>query len=65
MKSLLSKYLDVANQIGIYYHLSIIKFEFLQDHLPKIKPYVYHDTRTSRVLRVPLGLVKVRIFTEF
>ena len=35
-----------------------------QDHLPKSKLCVYCSTRASRVLRVPLRLVEVRISTE-
>ncbi len=40
------------------------QFEFPQGYLPKAKPCVYRGTRASRVLRVPLGLVEVRVSME-
>ncbi len=39
-------------------------FESPQDYLPKTKPYVYRGTRASRMLRVPLRLVKMCVFME-
>ena len=39
-------------------------FESSQGHLPKAKPYAYRGTHASKVLRVPLGLVEMRISTE-
>ena len=35
-----------------------------QGHLSKTKPCAFRDTCASRVLRVPLGLVEVRVSTE-
>jgi hypothetical protein len=40
------------------------EFESPQGHLPKTKPCVFHGTCASRVLRVLLKLVEVRISSK-
>ena len=57
LKSLMGSSTDLA--LGVFSNGHW--FESPQDHLPKVKPCAYHSTRASRVLRVSLELVKVRV----